>query len=105
MNRRYGVDSEAAAELARRKVAEALDRIESELDGDYLVGECFSVADLTAAALLYPIVMPPEGPRLPRGPEALERFRGQFAERRAYRWIEDTYRRHRRAGTVEAAAG
>jgi len=105
VNRRYGVDSEAAAELARRKVAEALDRIESELDGDYLVGECFSVADLTAAALLYPIVMPPEGPRLPGGPEALERFRGQFAERRAYRWIEDTYRRHRRAGTVEAAAG
>lgn len=102
VNLRYGVKSEEAAELARRKVVAALDRVESELEGDYLVGERFTVADLTAAALLYPIVMPPEGPRLPQGPDALERFRAQFQGRRAYRWIEDTYRRHRR-GTVEAA--
>lgn len=104
VDRRYGVKSEAAAELARRKVAEALDRVEAELDGDYLVGERFSVADLTAAALLYPIVMPAEGPQLPPGPDALERFRAQFSDRRAYRWIEETYRRHRRATPRAASA-
>ncbi len=103
VNRRYGVDSEAAAELARRKVVEGLDRVEAELEGDYLVGERFTVADLTAAALLYPIVMPPEGPRLPQGPDAFERFRAQFRDRLACRWIEDTYRRHRR-GRVQALA-
>ena len=105
VNRRYGVDSEAAAELARGKVVEALDRVEAELDGDYLAGERFSVADLTPAALLYPIVMPPEGPRLPPGPDAFERFRAQFRDRRAYRWIEETYRRHRRGAAVKATAG
>ncbi len=105
VKRRYGVDSEAAAAQARGKVVEALDRVESELDGDYLVGERFSVADLTAAALLYPLVVPPEGPRLPQGPDAFESFRGQFRDRRAYRWIEDTYRRHRCARSVETAAG
>ena len=42
-------------------LAAAVDRIESERDGrDYLVGESFTVADLTAAALLYPLVWPPE---------------------------------------------
>ena len=49
--------------VERSKVAlvGALDRIESErAGGDYLVGEGFTVADLTAAALLYPLVWPPE---------------------------------------------
>lgn len=41
----------------------ALDRLESEPgQKQYLVGERFTVADLTAAALFYPLVMPPEGP-------------------------------------------
>ena len=33
-------------------------------DGEYLVGDRFSVADLTAAALFYPLVNPPEGPQV-----------------------------------------
>ena len=32
---------------------------------EYLVGESFSVADLTAAAIYYPLVRPAEGPQLP----------------------------------------
>ena len=45
----------------------ALDRLERELDnagGEYLAGDAFSVADLTAAALFYPLVNPPEGPSI-----------------------------------------
>ena len=76
----------------------ALDRLEQELDGgEYLVGGRFTVADLTAAALLYPLVLPPVGPRLPDPPEALERFRAPLKERAGYRWVEEMFRRHRRS--------
>lgn len=47
---RYSVKSERRAEEARTKILAALDRLESELDGgEYLVGDRFSAADLTAA--------------------------------------------------------
>lgn len=95
---RYGVKSEAAAELARSKVLAALDRLESELDGrEYLVGDAFTVADLTAAALFYPLVQPPEAPlRLPPPTAGYERFRAPLEERPGYRWVEETFRRHRK---------
>jgi glutathione S-transferase len=98
VNVRYGVKSEEAAEDARGRVLAALDRLEGELDGsDYLVGERFSVADLTAAALFYPLVLPPEGPRqLADPPEAFERFRAPLRERPGFRWVEEMFRRHRR---------
>ena len=97
VNLRYGVNSEEAAERARTKVVEALDRLEAELgDGEYLVGSHFSVADLTAAALFYPLVLPAEGPQLGVDPpEPLQRFRAPLQERRGFRWVEETYRRHR----------
>ena len=94
---RYGVKSSERAELAREKVVVALDRLEFELgEGEYLVGERFSVADLTAAALFYPLVLPPEGPRLGARPPAFERFRESLGDRRGYRWVAGIYRRHRR---------
>ena len=71
---RYRVASDEAADAARRDVLAAFDRLEEELDssgGEYLAGDRFSVADLTAAALLYPIIAPPEGPQiLPDEPPA-----------------------------------
>jgi glutathione S-transferase len=99
---RFGVSDEAAAELARAKILAALDRLEAELaagDGAHLVGEGFSVADLTAAALFYPVVGPEGGPvpaDSPR-PAALERFRDGIRERPGYRWVEETYARYRHA--------
>jgi glutathione S-transferase len=102
---RYGVKSERAAELAKEKVIAAFDRLESELDGnDYLVGDRFTVADLTAAALFYPIVRPPEGPRAPDPPEAVEEFRAPLKDRPGYRWVEETFRRHRAAEREPVAA-
>jgi glutathione S-transferase len=104
---RYGVRSEPAADEARARIRAALDRIESELGDrrDYLVGEGFSVADLTAAAMLYPVVLPPEGPTMPGPPPTgLAEFRESLAERPGFRWVEETFRRHRRRGAAQPAA-
>lgn len=104
---RFGVRDEEAAELARAKILAALDRLEAELDGgDYLVGDSFSVADLSAAALFNPLVMPEEGP-LPNDtelPAGLEAFCAPLRERDGYGWIEETYRRHRQPAAVAQPA-
>jgi glutathione S-transferase len=93
---RYGVKSEEAAERSRDRVVAALDRLETELDGnDYLVGQRFSVADLTAAALFYPLVLPPEAPQLGDPPESFERFREPLKERPGFKWVAEVFRKHR----------
>ena len=78
----------------------ALDRLDAELgSGEYLAGDCFNVADLTAASLFYPLVIPEGGPvptaNLPR-PPGLESFRESLSDRRGYRWVEEAFRKHRR---------
>jgi len=93
---RYGVASKEAADTARRQIVAAFDRVEAELgDGEYLVGDRFGVADLTAAALLFPVVLPPEAPELPPPPEPLARFRDSLADRPGFKWVEEMFRRHR----------
>lgn len=97
---RWGANSDADAELAREGIVAAMDRLDAELaqtDGEFLVGDAFSVADLTAASLFYPLVVPPEGPLrtdLPR-PPALDRFRESLSDRPGYRWVAETFRRYR----------
>jgi len=98
---RFNANSDEKAERAREAIVAALDKLEAELEqgeGEFLVGDGFSVADLTAASLFYPLVVPPEGPLrtdLPR-PPALERFRESLSDRRGYKWVEETFRKHRR---------
>ncbi len=93
---RYGVKSDRRAELAKAKIVAAVDRLESELgQGDYLVGDQFTVADLTAASLLHPLVQPPEGPSLPPSPEGFERFRAPLKDRPGYKWVERMFAKHR----------
>src|SRR5262249_3940100 len=59
---RYKIHA-ASAEGAREKTPAPLHRIERAVQpSGYLVGDGFSVADLTAAALFYPLVQPPEFP-------------------------------------------
>ncbi|MDX6581546.1 MAG: glutathione S-transferase [Solirubrobacterales bacterium] len=101
VNLRFRVADDGKAAAARSKVVEALDRLEAELDanggGEFLAGDSFSVADLTAASLLYPIVNPPEGPRIiPDGNPALEEFFGPLRERPGGRWVSEMFARHRR---------
>jgi glutathione S-transferase len=107
MMRDMRIDDEGAA-LGRQKTAAALDRIEAEVGPTgYLVGDRFSVADLTAAALLAPLVLPPEFPYPPPTPypQAAAGFVAALASRPAFRWVLDIYRRHRgRSAEVAAAA-
>jgi glutathione S-transferase len=94
---RYGVKSEEEAERSGQRVLASLDRLEAELgDNEYLVGNRFTIADLTAASLFYPLVLPPEGPDLGAPPEGFQRFRQPLEDRPGYQWVAEIYRRHRR---------
>jgi glutathione S-transferase len=88
----------AGAEAGRARTVEALDRIQSELGPEgYMVGGAFTVADLTAAALLSPLVRPAEfSYRLPdRWPDAFEAFRDSVEDHPSFGWVVEMYRRHR----------
>ncbi len=99
MSARYAFN-EAAVERSRATLVAALDRIEVErAGGDYLVGEEFTVADLTAAALLYPLVWPPEFHyKLPEPPRW--QFLDLFSDHPSLEWITETWRRHRGASAA-----
>ncbi len=104
---RFGAARDDAAVTARDKVRAAMDRLDDELadgGGTYLVGDSFTVADLTAASLFYPLVTPEGGPTPPEQamPAAFQALRDELAERPGYRWVEDTYRRHRAAASLPA---
>ncbi len=94
---RFGVHDDERANQARRRVLAALDRLETELGGrGYLVGDSLTVADLTAASLFYPLVLPPEAPRaISDPPVGFEAFRAPLKERRGYRWVAEMFARHR----------
>ena len=86
---------------SRVKVVEALDTLEKELNGnDYLVGDSFSVADLTAAALFYPIAGPPPEYPYPTisaydvSQDAAD-FMDELTDRPGADWVTEMYRRHR----------
>ena len=101
-NRRYRINADDAAR-SRVTLAAALDRIVAERQpSGHLVGSRFSVADLTAAALLFPLAWPaelqydyPDPPDLP--------FMRTFAEHPALDWIREIYARHR-GSSAEIAA-
>ncbi len=86
------------ARRAREATVRGLERIEEELAGrEYLIGDRFSIADLTAAALLCPLVSPPEfAYQWPtEWPDEWEEFRRSLADRPAYQWVQEMFRRHR----------
>jgi glutathione S-transferase len=94
MSSRYAFDEDAVKQ-SRETLIAALERIESERSGrDYLVGDRFSVADLTAAALLYPLVWPPEFQYELPDPPSWE-FLEPMQDHPALGWISEIWRRHR----------
>jgi glutathione S-transferase len=90
--------SENNLEQDRIIVAAALDRIEHERQNRaYLVGEAFSVADLTAAALLGVLLQPPEiqYPLQVALPLYLKDYRATLLRHPAAQWAAGIYRLHR----------
>jgi len=99
MRRKFEIDAESAA-ASRAKMSAAMDRLEREISpSGFLVGESFTVADLTAAALFYPVAHPPEYPYPTLAdhylPHAWRQFLDSLAQRPGGQWIADIYRSHR----------
>jgi glutathione S-transferase len=93
---------------SREVVQAAFQKVEAESgSGGYLVGDSFTVADLTAASILSPIVVPLEFPYVKLGPEErtaqFREFRGSLRDHPGFRWVEDMYARHRGTSAEVAA--
>lgn len=89
---------DAQLERAHRDLASYFDRLESEIGpSGYLVGDRFTIADLTAAAVMTAIIRPPQfSYRLPDPwPSALVALRASVAHRPGFKWVLDIYARHR----------
>lgn len=90
--------SDKKLEADRATVNTVLDRIEQERQGRaYLVADVFTVADLTAAAMLSPVLQPPEiqYPLRVDLPQYLQDYRAKLLQHPAAHWAADIYRRHR----------
>jgi len=77
---------------SRQKTVEALDVLEKELgDNDYLVGNSFTIADLTAASLFYPLAGPPPSTHThgggERGVRRPREFMDSMTDRRGAHWV------------------
>ncbi len=107
MRRRYAIDDDAGQRSLQqvRAVMHALEELLG--DREHLVGDRFTVADLTAAALLAPLLVPPglpyrdpDEPMPARMREVVEELR----DRPAGRWVARTYARHRPRSAEDPAA-
>ncbi len=84
------------AEIARRVTGEALDRVAEEAGPDgYLVGDAFTIADLTAASLLMPAIGPPGSPPVPPPSVEAETWMARWADHPGAAWVREIYVRHR----------
>ncbi|MDX2170949.1 MAG: glutathione S-transferase [Deltaproteobacteria bacterium] len=97
MRRSLHLNAQTAAH-GRRCIEEGLDLVAARGGADgYLVGDCFSIADLAAAAILSPAVLPPEFPYLPPQPYAplIEQWVARWRDHPGAIWVRTMYRRHR----------
>jgi glutathione S-transferase len=93
----FGID-ESAVEDAYEKVRRAGERFKAELGPHgYLVGDRFTVADLTLAALVAPAVAPEQFPypQPQRGHPLLGPIREALADHGILDWTREMYARHR----------
>jgi len=90
--------SDAKLEADRATVNTALERIERERqDRPYLLGDAFTVADLTAAAMLGVLLQPPQMqyPLQVELPSYLQDYRAALLQHPAAQWVLGIYRMHR----------
>ncbi len=93
-----GVTDPANVERAFEVTREALDKIAAQTAATgYCVGQRFTVADLTVAALFAPIaqVQHPDMKRPEPMPARVRSVLAQFADHTAIAWVQETYARHR----------
>jgi glutathione S-transferase len=105
MKRMMAIDATNAAE-AREVTREALDFVAKEPGvSGYLVGDRFSVADLTCAALLMPCVAVEEwgGPADPPT-ERNREWLARWGDHPGAKWVREIYRRHRRLDVADREA-
>lgn len=91
------ITPEVAAQGVAR-AGEAFERVAREAGPDgYLVGNRFTIADLAAAAILSPAVLPDEFPYPPPRPHppTLARWLARWREHPGAAWVREMYRRHR----------
>ncbi|RME33557.1 MAG: glutathione S-transferase [Gammaproteobacteria bacterium] len=94
MRQRLRIDAGNAAR-AQEALAAVFERLDEALAGrDFLVGDAFSRADLTAGALFSPLFGPHAFASRFLG-EPLREFVRERAPRRAARWLEAIYRAYR----------
>jgi glutathione S-transferase len=104
VRRDYGVSAESAAR-ARERIFAAMDLVERELQpSGYLVGDRFSVADLSAASLFTPLLLPPERQYPPRKVvPPVQELREQLEARVGGAWVAQMFARHRGVSAAVAA--
>jgi glutathione S-transferase len=98
MKKGMGIAGTASVDDGYKGTQEALDFVVREAGPDgYLVGDAFSVADLTAAALLAPTTMPEDSPMcLPKPrPASVQKWLAHWADHPGTRWVRNIYERHR----------
>ncbi len=90
--------SDASAQKQRDRFNKSLDRLDTLYERkSFLVGNRFSRADLTAAALLAPLVLPKQHPVPPpvKLPDEFERYRSQQISRPVLQRVNALYREYR----------
>lgn len=99
--------NDQSAKTDGQRLAAALDRLDDALkDRQFLVGDAFSRADLTACALLQPFVRPGESDAQASRilPDSLMQLREQQKGRRYFRWVQNVYDNYRQPMHAETRA-
>jgi glutathione S-transferase len=101
LNRRmrevYKINSHTA-QLAMHVVDKAIKQLEKQLATNaFLVGDCFSRADLSVASLLSPLVLPERGYLKPEAlrSSALLDYRKRYINSPVFRWVSTLYNTYR----------
>lgn len=99
--------SPVATTYSQRLIERAMNEIDRAVEQrrSYLVGNSFSVADLTAAARLSPLVCPDEHPVFSRPDyrDAMTALVSRWQTRPAFAWVREIYRKHRRINLIRSA--